>query len=106
MKATIGAGQSLSSPIDLTNMRRVAFIMPAAWTSAVLSFQACDTIDGTYKNVLDSSGSEINYTVTANTVCADLNELAALSFIKIRSGLSTAAVLQTQPREIVVLAKE
>lgn len=105
MDVTILANQSLSTPIDLGEATLVSFSMPSAWTAGNLTFQASDSLDGTYKDVYDSTGSELVVTASSNRVICDIPEIAALRFIKVRSGTSASPAPQGANRVIRVFVK-
>ena len=101
---TIANGASLSDAIELKSETPVAIEMPAAWTSAVLTFQG--SIDGTYNNIYDENGTEI----TSQAAASRLIRLkpahwAGLENLKIRSGTSGAAQAQGAERVIKVLTR-
>lgn len=104
-EVTILANQSLSDPIDLGADRLVALLMPSVWTTAAITFQASDRIDGTYINVYDSSGNELTAQAAASRAVVDLLELGALRFIKLRSGTSGSPVPQQGNRKITIAVK-
>src|SRR5438105_1968618 len=92
--ATIASGASLSGIIALFSSAFVGLLMPAAWTTAVLTFQG--SYDGTtFANLYDSGGNEVTFTVAqGNMVAGDASSFAGLSHMKIRSGTSGSAVNQ------------
>ncbi len=109
LSTTIKNGASLSTDaIDLGGYLAFALLMPAAWTAAVITLLACDTKDGNYKPVYDDSGNEVSLTVAADRVIAidaAASKIAALRFIRLRSGTAAAAVNQAADRDIGILLK-
>jgi hypothetical protein len=102
--ATIANGASLSGAVDLGTARLAKINMPAAWTAAVLTFQTSS--DGvTYRDLYDSSGTEISYTVAASrSVIVSLADWIGTRFVKVRSGTAAAAVNQGADRALELVA--
>ena len=101
---TIANGSSLSDALNIGNRDVFALIMPAAWTSAGLTFQG--SFDGTnYYNLYDDAGNEISFTVGASryVVIASPAKFFGLKKLKIRSGTSGSAVNQAADRVIGVI---
>lgn len=98
----IASGESLSTALDIDGALAIAIHMPAAWTTASLTFQA--SFDGTtYNNVYDDAGNEVTVTAAASRAITILsNYLTPFRFIKIRSGTSGSAVNQAAARAIIV----
>lgn len=99
---TIASGQSLSGTITLTG-EVTAILMPAAWTSAVLSFQA--SIDGTnFFNMFTEGGSELTVIAGASqfVTLSNTNGFRGVRSIRIRSGTSAAPVNQGAARTMTV----
>ena len=106
--ATIAQNQALSGAIDLGSASLLAIAMPAAWDAAKLTFQASDSLAGTYQNVYDDAGFEVTVTAAAARVIAvDVAalKLGALRYVKIRSGTAAVAVNQTAARTLTLLVK-
>lgn len=106
--ATIASGGSLSTPLELEGAAIFGLIMPAEWTAANLTFQACDTFGGTYQNLYDDSGTEVTVTAAAaRCIAIDLAalKLAGFNYIKIRSGTSATPVNQAAARTIKLICK-
>ena len=105
---TIANGASLSGEIDLEGFKNFAIEMPAAWTAANLTFQAASASGGTFQNVHDDAGTEVVVTAAAARVIgmdAVKRELAALRFIKIRSGTTGTPVNQGAARTLTLILK-
>ena len=97
LTATIANGASLSGALSLSGFRFVGVQMPAAWTAAVITFQA--SFDGTTYADLTFEGTEINYAAAASQyIAADPAKFAGIRYLKIRSGTSSAAVAQGAQR--------
>lgn len=122
--ATIAAGQSLSSEIDLGGMIALAIWMPSAWTSATIAFQASPygsaeqtlwdpgnaEFPSVYQPLYGDSGSEITITVAANRVVtlatAGLqNAVIPLRWLKLVSGSSASPVAQAAARQLYLVCK-
>jgi hypothetical protein len=109
--ATIPNGQSLSGAIDLSDYALAGLIIPAAWTAASITFVAAESQGGAYGPVYDDAGTEVTIasaSVVASRVIVNkavLEQLAALRWVKIRSGTASAAVNQGADRAIIVLLK-
>lgn len=99
----ISSGASLSSVVDIEQMNITGFQIPAAWTSAKLTFQA--SYDGvTFGDLQDSSGNEIQVTVAAGKfVGVNLSEASGLRYLKVRSGTSGTPVNQGADRTISIV---
>lgn len=104
--ADAAGATGLSEAVDTADKSIAALSIPATWVTAAISFAAAPTKTGTYKPLFDSDGVEISVTVTAGAIIPLTNHsLAALSFVKLRSGLSTAPVAQATARAINVIMK-
>lgn len=105
--ANIASGESLSNALDIGTAKHLAIQMPAAWDAAAITLAA--SVDGTnFYSVTDSAGIEVSITASASKVIGiDLAalSLAALRFIKIRSGTVASAVNQTAARTLYVALK-
>lgn len=109
--ATIANGASLSGVVDLTGVILAGFFMPAAWTSAAITFQASPDYDDddtvTFADMYNASGTE--YTIaSANAVASrfialDPRDFAGVRFLKIRSGVAGAGVNQGAARTFVLM---
>lgn len=108
LPVTIASGASLSDIIDLGAHKLCAILMPAAWTAANLTFQAAISPRGTFTDVYDDAGVEVAVTA-ATSRCIGLDatasELAALRFIKLRSGTAGVPVNQGAARTIYLILK-
>lgn len=102
---TIASGGSLTAAIDLGSNRLARIVMPSAWTSAALSFQS--SYDGT--NFADLFNKDGEVSLAASTVVAASRAIAVdptvffgIRYLKIRSGLTGAAVNQGAERSLIL----
>lgn len=99
---TIANGESLSDARLITGPI-IGIQMPADWTAAALSFATSETSGGTFAPVFKSNGDELSFQASDDRYIAihpaDL-AWARGKYLKIRSGLSTAAVNQGAERVI------
>jgi hypothetical protein len=105
---TIANGAALSGPLDLAGHVLIAIAMPAAWTAAVLTFQS--SIDGgtTWSDVVDDTGTEVSVAAAASRTIVNggqLEKLAPLGRIRIRSGTTGVPVNQAADRSLAVITK-
>lgn len=107
--ATIAQNATLSGAVDLGTMKDMGLIMPGVWTAAHITFQVCDTLGGTYAELVDATGTEVNIAVSAGVAYSLATStqrlLAPWRFIKIQSGATGATVAQTAARNIVIVGK-
>ena len=106
--ATIAISTSVSNEIDLSNHRMMTIFMPAPWDAANLTFQVATAPGGTYQDLYDDGGTEVNVVAAASrAIGVDLHAgpLASARFIKIRSGTTATPVTQTAARSIVLVIK-
>ena len=103
---TIPNGAAISPAIDLRGAEPLAIQMPAAWTTAGLSFEVSD--DGTNFADLFNTSGEYTVTVAVDRAVAlpNPNELSAFKYIKVRSGTTGTPVNQGADRLIKIIAKE
>lgn len=103
---TIANGASLSAAINLAGEGVLSIRMPAAWTTANLTFQA--STDGTtYNDVYDEFGTE--YTVTAAAsrhILVDPSKFAGATYLKVRSGTTGTPVNQGADRSLVLSSRQ
>lgn len=107
LSATILANQSISEGVDLGTNQLFALEIPTTFNATTLTFQAKskgsnDLGDDnpedqeTWRNVYDTSGTEISVTVAAGRMvvptAAIASALAPLRYIRIRVGTSAAPV--------------
>ena len=104
---TIPSGQALSNSTDLSMSRFCGIILPTAWTTADVSFQA--SMDGTtWVDVFTQSGE---YTIPSAVAAPsrlyvlDTHFTPGIRFLKVRSGLSAAPVNQAADRSVLVVTR-
>ena len=96
----------LSESVNTADRQIAALEISATWVTAAITFAAASSDGGTYKPVYGPDGSEVSITVTAGAISPLTgNELAALTFIKVRSGSVGAPVAQATARAINLILK-
>ena len=102
---TIANGASVSDAIDLSGTTLCGYIMPSAWTSASITFQA--SVDGTnFYDLYDQYGTEVTHTVSPSRfVALTPSDMASIRYIKFRSGTAASAVNQGAQRQITFVAR-
>lgn len=109
LEVTIAKDESLSGEIDVQGRIVVAIKMPAAWTSAGLSFTGCEQDGGTHYDVYDDSGDEVTLTADAQQVVvltgAQADALASLPYLKVRSGTTGTPVTQAAARTLYLICR-
>ena len=108
--ATILNGASLSSEIDTMGGTLGGIIMPSAWTASdKISFQVSATSGGTFVDLYDDANSEVYISGVAASKGISFDtialKIAPWRFIKIRSGLTGAAVNQGADRTLELAMK-
>jgi hypothetical protein len=105
---TIAAGASLSNVIPIGSYKYMQIIMPSAWTTANLTFQTCTTSGGTFTDVYDEDGVEVNISASTSRSILFSDEsvmLISSLFLKIRSGTTGTPVNQAAARTIYLILK-
>jgi hypothetical protein len=102
ISATIAAGESLSTPINLTNGTPVALFIPSTWKSARMTFLM--SADGqVYGDVFDKFANEISINVEPGTVVQiDPTNNRGAVYMKVRSGSRSLPVIQSVQQELMV----
>lgn len=97
---TIANNESLSAAVDLAGGRLFAIMMPADWTAADLTFQACHA-GTTFHNVYNEDDQEVVVQAAEDRFII-LNPARWLGVrkLKVRSGTAASAVTQGGAREI------
>lgn len=91
--ATIPAGQSLSGKAYVGHGELVSLVIPASWTSAVVTFRG--SLDGeTFYDIHDYLGAEVSIAASASRMFA-IDNFSGATWIKARSGTSGSPVVQT-----------
>ena len=91
---------SLSKVIPKSDYKNIALFLPSGWTTGAITLVACITEDGTYIQVVNANDvGETTIASVAASKCISLNgeikeAMAALPFIKLRSGTLAAPIDQ------------
>lgn len=96
------AAGTTSDAIELSGQTVCGFLMPGTFAGTSFTVQVCDTKDGTYLTLRDSSAA-ISYTSTTSVyIRANPQDFAGVRFMRIVSGSSEAAgtVVKLAVREI------
>ena len=102
--ANIANGAALSQALNLCGQVAVGIVMPAAWTTADLSFQTSH--DGvTFVPLWGANGSQVQAKAAVSIQIA-LNpaDMAGVRYLKIQSGVA-AAVNQGAARALTVITR-
>lgn len=87
----IANGQTVSEAINCGGMALTGIKFPAAFTGTAVTFQMCDTIDGTYVPVYNAAGA-VSYTIAQGRYYAiDPKDFQGIKFLKIVSGSAEGA---------------
>ena len=107
LDVTIASGASLSAAINLQGRTVTGIIMPAAWTTANITFQAAAAEADTFVDVYATGGSEKSVTVAASRyVAIDTTDMLGLHFIKVRSGTTGTPVNQGADRTVTLMVSK
>ena len=105
----LSGATGLSAGVDLAGFEVEAIYMPATWVAAALTFQGSNVSGGTYQDLYDSGGTELNLTVaqarSIGLTAAHKEVLKAWRFLKFRSGTTALAVNQTADRDLILVFK-
>src|ERR1035438_84410 len=93
----IAAGASLSNAGNTSDKVLCALIIPAAWTTAAITFQVSDDAGVTWNQLTDDQGNAITITAAAITAALalsttphmsmDPSNFASVDFLKVQSGV-------------------
>lgn len=97
---TIASSGTVSNAIDLGEGVLVGIQMPAAFTGIALTFQASDSLAGTYNAVTSISAAYSVTVAAAKYVSISPNDLAGVRFIKVVSGSAEGA-----DRDIILMVR-
>lgn len=103
---TIANGASLSDAVDLGAATLACILMPAAWTTAGLSFAVAPSLSGTYVPLWNNLGAE--YTVPSASAVASQHiiipvvDFLGIQFLKIRSGTAGSPTNQGGARVLTL----
>ena len=107
--ATIANGASVSGTIDLSMTVLLAFIAPAAWTTAALNFEvSADGVTWVTAGMYDSTGSAVGSWASL-TASASYNTDPAImlpwKYLRLRSGTAGTPVVQGADRVITLVSR-
>jgi hypothetical protein len=98
----IEEGEALSDAVDVSKGELVRLTMPAAWTSAALTFQISSDGEG-FNDLYNYDGGETQIVVAPGAgIIFPRDFLRGIGFIKFRSGTSNQPVPQPERREFSV----
>lgn len=101
---TIANGVSLSDAVDLRGRKLVAIIMPAAWTTASLTFQG--SVDGTnFFNVYDGAAERALPVAASYYSTLAIVDWVGFRYIRLRSGTAGTPVNQGGTRTITLVVQ-
>lgn len=101
--ATIAASGSVSPSVNMGGRKLIGFMMPAAWTSADITFQGSFD-NSTFYDMYDTTGAEIDYQVAASRFIVVNSALwLAPRFVKVRSGTTGTPVVQAAQRIVTLI---
>lgn len=101
---SIANGASLSGA-KLVNAPIVGIRTPASLEGAVLTFQECESVGGTYSDVYDAAGAEVSVVAGSSRYIALLPQdflWATGKYLKVRTGTAAAATTQTGANSVTV----
>ena len=104
--ASIANGAALSSALVLPPAEYICgIVMPAAWTTANLTFQVSE--DGsTYNDLYDQDGTEITITAAASRfIVLNTDNFWGFHYLKVRSGTTGTPINQGAARTITLLTR-
>jgi hypothetical protein len=111
VSVVIGAAASLSAEVDIGHYALAGIIMPGTWTAASLSVHAADVTGGTFVDVFDDDGNQIEIEAAASRaigIDTDALVLAPWRFIKLESvtiGTPATPVNQDAARTLILVLK-
>ncbi|MEI8397091.1 MAG: hypothetical protein WCF85_20395, partial [Rhodospirillaceae bacterium] len=108
LSVTIANGASLSGQVDLAGQTLVGLIMPAAWTTASLTFTVSPTSGGTDYALWDGmSGSEVALSSVGASIWLriDPSMFLGVRYIKLLSGTHGTPVNQGADRIIKLVTR-
>lgn len=115
VQVDIAINTALSGEVNVGPGRIVGIIMPAGWDAAGISFQALLREPSAlpkvpvWGDVIDSGGAEVKITAPAAdkyVALADTLPLVGFGRMKVRSGLTGAAVNQTAARTLFLVVEK
>lgn len=91
VSVTIAADETKTKVIDVSGFKDLAIMMPAEWTTATLSLEGSDVVDGTFVDVYDIEGNKVSIAAAASRIIPTLNIIAPLQYIKLVSSATQSA---------------
>jgi hypothetical protein len=96
-QATIAAGASLSGLVSLGAFTLVGIFLPAAWTTAALTFQASPDGGVTFYEVNDAAANFVIASAAAGTfIGIDPSIWRGVNCLVVRSGSAASPIVQAQ----------
>lgn len=100
---TIASAGSLSAEVPIEGLTLAGIIMPAAWTTANLTFQG-GIVSGTVENLYDEYGTEVTVTAAASRyIAVSPEQFVGIKYLKVRSGTSGTPVAQGAERSLTLV---
>jgi len=99
---------TLSNAVDMGGSRLMAMRVPPAWEGTTVTFLAAVEPDGDFFSVYDDEGAEVKVTVAPDRIVGVdkvAGKLAALRYLKLRSGTQAAPQPQSSARAFTVMTK-
>jgi len=93
---TIAAGDTVSTVLDKRYYSYITIFLPANWVTSTITFTGCDTIDGTFTQVVKASdvgALTIASVVASKCIVLDgaiIEGILAIPFIKLVAGTAQA----------------
>lgn len=104
--ATILAGAALSGEVDIGGNTLVGITMPAAWTTAAMTFSVSTDGGTTWCEMTTSAGAEVSYTVAASQyIAVDPTLWRGVNAVKVRSGTLASAVNQVAQALVTLITR-
>jgi hypothetical protein len=108
-QTTIPAGQSISGEVSTDGLTLVGVVMPSAWNAAEIRVSGATQTGGTYYPLMDRiMGESFFGGIPAPSTFVAFerdNDTACLPFLKIRSGLTSAPIVQSADRVLTLVFK-
>lgn len=90
--ALIASGDQESSGLRCAGMALCGLMIPAAFTGTALTFETCDTPNGTYLPLYDDTNTLISLTVAPSRAYSlDPKKFQGSNFLKLKSGTAEGA---------------
>lgn len=100
-EATIASGASVSGTVNIGQRMLIGLVMPAAWTTANLTFQHALSSSGTFLDAYNQFGAEVLIPASASRyITLRPQDFAGWQSLRIRSGTSATPVNQGAARVI------